>query len=171
MELCTIFIPPPFLSRSLSPVNTQLSWGRADGWAQLATCRRSQTLRASLSGVGGGGEPQTRRSQLASQQKKKIKKKTNSLPGTSINAINNVKNVPYHQPIPTRYAFPECAKIVSQGHVLILVGRVCLFIFLSSSLHTNDALEKCIMGFYYYSSCSFSCQAGSRRTRFLRTVA
>lgn len=31
-------------------------------------------------------------------------------PGTLINAINNVKNVPYHQPIATRYAFPECAK-------------------------------------------------------------
>lgn len=49
-----LYPPPPFLTRSLSPVNMQLSWGRADGWAQLATCRRSQTLRASLSGVGGG---------------------------------------------------------------------------------------------------------------------
>lgn len=57
-------------------------------------------------------------------------KKTTHSPGTPINAINNVKNVPYHQPIPTRYASPECAKIVSQGHILILVGRVCLFIFL-----------------------------------------
>lgn len=108
------------------------SWGRPDGKAQLATCRRPQTPQARLSGRKLKYSAANKTGLLT--QKEKKKNPTHS-PGHPDQCNKQRKECAISSKDTDTLRVSRMCQIVSQGHILILVGSVCLYFFIELFAH------------------------------------